>query len=198
MNTNKILAYSVPTFVAALTATLVSALPVGMGWVMGVAIGILAGMTANLIARLVWHIVKHEMGQAFLASEVWYALLTGAFAWFVFNTSTAVQTSLVFVMLGCEVNALGFRWIYKDGADPMPEMEKAEKKAEAKEPSRKEKISALASSLRYKFMDDGVTPNLDAPLCVDEDGHHLTPAEADGKGLGAQYAEAIEYIKTIV
>lgn len=188
---NKTVAYSVFTFVAFLTATLVTACALYMGWFMGIFIGIFAALCANVLTRMVWHLVKNDLSEAFLASEIWYAIYVGLFGWFVFNTSAPTQTSLVFVMLGCAVNALGFRFICKGEIAPVPEMEK-------KEPTKKEKVAELCKTLRYRFLEDGVTPNLDAPLCVDEDGRHLTPSEADAKGLGAQCAEAIEYIKTIV
>ena len=58
-------------------------------------------------------------------------------------------------------------------------------------------IETLASTLRYRYLDDGVTPNYDSPLCYYE-GNALTAKEADKKGLGAMYASAMEYIKTLV
>lgn len=190
MKIRNIAIYIASVVVPMAIAALVCKLALHMDIVMTVFIGLAAGFLGGIVCRLVWHAVKNDWTQSFGASIIWETICFGLFTWLVFNTSGAIQTSLVFGIIASAVNAFGFCFIAGSREKVLAPVEK--------EPSRKEKISELAQTLRYKFMEDGITPNLDAPLCVDADGHHLTPAEADGRGLGAQYAEAIEYIKTIV
>lgn len=193
----KVYIYPASAAVPAIATALISILAFHVPVVEGILLGVLAVMVGIIIARLVVAILDKKIFDSFVASEVWGAIGAGLFGWFIFNTSEAIQTTLVFGMITCAINAFCFRFIAEKR-----EVETVKVIAEAPktmpEMTRKEKVAKLAGEMRYKLMDDGVTPNLDAPLCVDEDGHHLTPVEADEKGLGALYAEAIEYIKTIV
>lgn len=182
----KPLVYVLPVIVFMVGATLITKFAAHKDIILAVSIGVISGLGANVVARLVWHIVRKDLDESFLASEVWYAIVVGLVAWLVFNTSSAIQTMLVFGLMTAIVNAFGFRFISEPRETDAPIL------------SRKEKIMELAKTLRYKYMEDGKTPNLNEPLCVDADGNHLTPVEADAQGLGSIYAEAIEYIKTIV
>lgn len=191
----KIYVYPLSGLVPAIATALITILAVKLDVFTGISLGILALATGILTARLCFAIVKKGLYDSFIASEVWFAIGVGLYAWLIFNESVAVQTILVFSIMACAMNAIGFRFIAEKNEK---EIESAAAPVVVPELSKKEKVAKMASEIRYRFMDDGVTPNLDAPLCVDEDGRHLTPAEADEKGLGALYAEAIEYIKSIV
>lgn len=189
----KTLIYSGAVVVPGIAVGLILALAAHMNVVLAVFLGLFASLCGAEVCRIIMHAVYRDWSDSFIASAIWQTVAVGLFAWLCFNTSEAIQTMLVFGIITAAINSIGFRFIAQ------PREEAIEPKAVAvKEPSRKEKIAELVETLRYKFMPDGVTPNLDAPLCVDEDGHHLTPSEADKKGLGAMYAEAVEYIKTIV
>lgn len=190
----KVYLYPVVGVVSALVTVLISALAVGQDVFTSILIAGLVASASILIARVAWAIVHDEADDSFVASEVWGVVAVGLYAWFIWNTSESVQTSLVFGIIAAVVNAVGFRFI----AERNEKVYESVAKTQPAPMTRKEKITELAETIRYKYMPDGVTPNLDAPLCVDEDGRHLTPAEAESKGLGALYAEAIEYIKTIV
>lgn len=181
----KTIVYPAAAVVGLVTGALIARFALHMDVIMVVAVGIMADIVAGVVARGVVHVATKDLGAPFLASFVWHAVTAALVVWFVFNTSEAVQTTLTFAILASTANALGFRFIIsEDKADTMP--------------SRRERIAELAATLRYRMMDDGITPNLNAPLCVDPDGNHLTPAEADARGLGALYGEALEYIKTLV
>ena len=191
----KVYLYPVVGVVSALITVLICALALGQDVFTSILIAWLSAAACILVARGGWAVTNKEVNDSFVASEIWGVVAVGLYAWFIWNTSEAVQTSIVFGTIAAVINSVCFRFIAGKN-EKICEM--AEGTAPVVPMTRKEKISELAETIRYRFMPDGVTPNLDAPLCVDEDGRHLTPAEAEANGLGALYAEALEYIKSIV
>ena len=153
----------------------------------GICYGLLLGAFSIWTARLILHCVTKATSRSFIASQVWYAITLVLFVLFILNESSSVQTMLVFGIMASCVNSLGFRFIAEEKSEDYP----------AKSESRKDAIERLASTLRYRYLDDGITPNYDSPLCYYE-GNALTAKEAEKKGLGAMYASAIEYIKTFL
>lgn len=153
----------------------------------GICYGLLLGTFSIWIARLILHCVTKATSNSFVASQVWYAITLVLFVLFILNENSSVQTMLVFALIATCVNSFGFRFFSGEENVDLP----------VKAESKKDAIERLASTLRYRYLDDGVTPNYDSPLCYYE-GNALTAKEADKKGLGAMYASAIEYIKTLV
>lgn len=152
--------------------------------------GIFAGSVGYLVARFALHVVKKDTDDRWKATMVWGVIAAGLFLWLILNTTAAIQTVLVFAICASIVNYFGFRYIAKtDDVKAVVEEVRVE--------TRKEKIDRLASELRYKYLDDGKTPNYDSPLCR-IDGVSMTPQEAFDAGYGKEYAEAIEYIKTLI
>ena len=149
--------------------------------------GILAAGVTFLVARGIIHIVKKELTKAFTATTVWGALACLLWTWLIINTSSAVQTALVFGILSCVLCFVGFELWGKKGEEYLTEVVEVE--------SKKEKIKRLSQELKYQM--DGETPLLDHPLC-EIDGVAYTPAEADAMGYGAIAANGIEYIKKYV
>jgi uncharacterized protein YacL len=149
--------------------------------------GILAAGVAFLVTRGIIHIVKKELTKAFTATTVWGVLACLLWTWLILNTSSAVQTTLVFGILSCVLCFVGFELWGKKGEEYLTEVVEVE--------SKKEKIKRLATELKYQM--DGETPLLDHPLC-EIDGVAYTPAEADAMGYGAIAANGIEYIKKYV
>ena len=149
--------------------------------------GLLAASIAFLATRGIVHIVKKELSKAFTATTVWGVLACLLLAWLIINTSSAVQTALVFGILSCVLCFVGFELWGKKGEEYLTEVVEIE--------SKKEKIKRLAGELKYQM--DGETPLLDHPLC-EIDGVAYTPDEADAMGYGAIAANGIEYIKKYV
>lgn len=177
----------VVTFLAlALPLIFAADLPVAYG----ISYGILLGVCSIWTARLILHIAIKNTPESFVASQVWYGITIALFVLLILNESQSIQTMLVFGIAACVVNSLGFRFFSETKADVAVQ-------AEVKKETKKEVIERLASTLRYRYLPDNVTPNYDEPLCLYE-GTALTAVEAEKKGLGAMYASAIEYIKSIV
>ncbi len=149
--------------------------------------GILATGVSFLLCRGIVHVVKKELGKAFFATTVWGVLACLLFLWIILNTSSAVQTSLVFGVMTCVLCFVGFELWGKKGEEYLAEVIEVE--------SKKDKIKRLAGEMKYQM--DGETPLLDHPLCEIE-GVAYTPEEADRMGYGAVAANGIEYIKKYV
>ena len=147
----------------------------------------LASGVGFLLCRGIVHIVQKDLTNAFTATTVWGALACLLWVWLILNTSSAVQTALVFGILSCVLCFVGFELWGKKGEEYLAEVVEVE--------SKKEKIKRLATELKYQM--DGETPLLDHPLC-EIDGVAYTPAEADAMGYGAIAANGIEYIKKYV
>ena len=160
--------------------------------------GVFTAWVAFLLARFCLHLIYKDSDDRWKATMVWGVIAAGLFLWLILNSSRDIQTALVFSVLTSVINYCGFQWIAKseDAAAVVSEVEPV-LAPETKTETKSQKIARLAGELKYRYLEDGKTPNLDAPLCL-VDGVALTPKEADAKGYGALYARAIEYIKTLV
>ena len=142
---------------------------------------------AFLGCRGIVHIAQKDVTKAFGATTIWGVLACLLWAWLIINKSVAIQTSLVFGVMTCVLNYVGFELWGKKGEEYLTEVVETE--------SRKEKVKRLAQEMKYQM--EGETPLLDHPLC-EIDGVAYTPAEADAMGYGALAANGIEYIKKYV
>lgn len=188
--TQKTVIYSLAAVVCGVACGLILGLAKHIGVTLSVFYGIFAAGVGALVARFVLHLVHKDTDDRWKATMVWGVIACGLWLWLILNTSAAIQTVLVFAITAAVLNYVGFRFIAKpDDVKAVVEETRVE--------TRKEKIDRLAREMRYKLLEDGKTPNLDEPLCR-IDGSDLTPQEAFDAGHGAEYAEAIEYIKTLV
>ena len=161
---------------------------VKLGALYSVFYAILTSFSCVLGARLIVHLVAGDKSRRFLATMVWGVIALGLFLWLILNIHSWLQTVLVFAIMTAVLNYFGFRFIcVPEEVVLIPEVEKSE--------SKKEKITRLASELKYEM--DGETPLLEHPLC-EIDGVAYTPAEAEAMGYGAIAANGIEYIKNYV
>lgn len=188
--------YPVTSLVAGGVCFLALHLALHMDIVYSVFYAVFAAAVTFLLVRLIVHLVYKDTDDRWKATMIWGVIATGMFLWLILNTHRDIQTVLIFAVLVSTINFCGFRWIAKSetATAAVSEMSAA---IEVKTETRAEKIERLASTLKYRYLEDGKTPNLDAPLCL-VDGVAVTPKQADERGYGALYANAIEYIKTLV